>query len=65
MDMPDWPAVTAETIRHLQTLLRMDTTNPPGNESVAAEYLAAYCRRRGSSRWCSNRRRAAATSLPA
>src|SRR6185436_15399675 len=47
MDMPDWPAVTAETIRHLQTLLRMDTTNPPGNEMVAAEYLAGVLQREG------------------
>jgi acetylornithine deacetylase/succinyl-diaminopimelate desuccinylase-like protein len=47
MDMPDWPSVTAETIRHLQTLLRMDTTNPPGNEMVAAEYLAGVLQREG------------------
>ncbi|MEP7356573.1 MAG: M20/M25/M40 family metallo-hydrolase, partial [Anaerolineales bacterium] len=45
--MPNWPEVTAETIRHLQTLLRMDTTNPPGNESVAAEYLAAILQAEG------------------
>ena len=47
MDMPDWPSVTAETIRHLQTLLRMDITNPPGNEMVAAEYLAGVLQREG------------------
>ncbi len=27
-------------IRHLQALIRIDTTNPPGNETPAAEYLA-------------------------
>jgi acetylornithine deacetylase/succinyl-diaminopimelate desuccinylase-like protein len=30
-----------EATRHLQTLLRFDTTNPPGNETPAAEYVAA------------------------
>lgn len=30
-----------EAVRHLQALLRIDTTNPPGNETPAAEYLAA------------------------
>src|SRR5574337_716820 len=40
--MPDlnWPSLTDETVRHLQALLRLDTTNPPGNELLAAEYLA-------------------------
>ena len=27
--------------QHLQALLRLDTTNPPGNESLAAGYLQA------------------------
>ncbi len=40
MTEPNWPAVTAETVRHLQALLRLDTTNPPGNELIAAHYLA-------------------------
>ena len=30
-----------EAVEHLQALLRIDTTNPPGNETPAAEYLAA------------------------
>jgi|SRR5579875_2600952 len=29
-----------EAVRHLQGLLRLDTTNPPGNEIAAARYLA-------------------------
>ena len=29
-----------QAVRHLQALLRIDTTNPPGNETPAAEYLA-------------------------
>ncbi|HAX44222.1 MAG TPA: M20/M25/M40 family metallo-hydrolase [Bryobacteraceae bacterium] len=36
---PDWAQVEQETLRHFQALLRMDTQNPPGNESQAAEYL--------------------------
>jgi len=35
-----WPSITQETVRHLQDLLRLDTTNPPGNELIAAEHLA-------------------------
>ncbi len=42
-----WPAVTAEAVRHLQDLLRIDTTNPPGNELAAAEYLAGVLRAEG------------------
>jgi acetylornithine deacetylase/succinyl-diaminopimelate desuccinylase-like protein len=30
-----------EAVKHLQALLRIDTTNPPGNETPAAEYMAA------------------------
>ncbi len=36
----NWPAAAAEMVQHLQALLRLDTTNPPGNESLAAGYLA-------------------------
>lgn len=36
----DWTAIGQETIGHLQALIRLDTTNPPGNEAQAAEYLA-------------------------
>ena len=38
---PDWDVVRRETLAHLQALLRFDTTNPPGNEIVAARYLEA------------------------
>jgi acetylornithine deacetylase/succinyl-diaminopimelate desuccinylase-like protein len=31
-----------EAVELLQELLRLDTVNPPGNESVAAERLRAY-----------------------
>jgi acetylornithine deacetylase/succinyl-diaminopimelate desuccinylase-like protein len=33
------PAIEAETIRHFQALLRLDTSSPPGNETRAVEYL--------------------------
>ena len=36
---PDWKAFTDEAMRHYQALVRMDTTNPPGNETRAVEYL--------------------------
>jgi acetylornithine deacetylase/succinyl-diaminopimelate desuccinylase-like protein len=32
----------AETARLLAELIQIDTTNPPGNETAAAEHLAAY-----------------------
>lgn len=44
---PNWPEAAAETIRHLKALLRLDTTNPPGNESLAAEYLAGVLQAEG------------------
>ena len=37
--VPDWRAIEDETMRHYQALLRLDTSNPPGNETVAATYL--------------------------
>jgi acetylornithine deacetylase/succinyl-diaminopimelate desuccinylase-like protein len=35
------PALGDEARRLCQALLRMDTTNPPGNERICADYLAA------------------------
>jgi acetylornithine deacetylase/succinyl-diaminopimelate desuccinylase-like protein len=32
--------LNAETLRHFTALLRIDTSNPPGNETAAAKYLA-------------------------
>jgi acetylornithine deacetylase/succinyl-diaminopimelate desuccinylase-like protein len=32
-------AIEAETLAHFQALLRLDTSNPPGNEVLAVEYL--------------------------
>ena len=35
----DWPSVHAEALEILRAYLRIDTTNPPGNEAPAARYL--------------------------
>jgi acetylornithine deacetylase/succinyl-diaminopimelate desuccinylase-like protein len=36
---PDWPSIEAETMRHFQALLRLDTSDPPGTEREAVAYL--------------------------
>lgn len=43
----DWDAVSQETIRHLQQLIRINTVNPPGNEIAAARYLESAMRAEG------------------
>jgi acetylornithine deacetylase/succinyl-diaminopimelate desuccinylase-like protein len=35
----DWKAVETETLQHFQALVRIDTSNPPGNETRAVAYL--------------------------
>jgi len=35
----DSPRVNAELLRHYQALVRIDTTDPPGNETKAVEYM--------------------------
>jgi len=35
----DWPKADAELLRHYQALIRLNTTDPPGNESKAVEYI--------------------------
>ena len=44
---PDWSAVEAETMRHFQALLRFDTSDPPGKEQEAAEYLKQVLEKEG------------------
>ena len=36
---PDWTKLDAETMQHFQALLRIDTSDPPGRELEAADYL--------------------------
>lgn len=44
---PDFNAARAEAVRILQDLIRIDTSNPPGNETKAAEYLKALLDKEG------------------
>lgn len=44
---PDWTAIEAETMRHFQALLRFDTSDPPGREQAAVEYLRDVLMREG------------------
>ena len=44
---PDWPRLESETLQHFQALLRFDTSNPPGNEKLAAAYLKQALEREG------------------
>ena len=36
---PDWNKVNDEAMRHFQALVRIDSTNPPGNETRVADYV--------------------------
>src|SRR6202167_467725 len=36
---PDWPKINDEAMRHFQALVRIDSTDPPGNETKVAEYV--------------------------
>ncbi len=44
---PDWSKVEEESMRHFQAILRLDTSNPPGNEGVVVEYLKSVLDREG------------------
>jgi acetylornithine deacetylase/succinyl-diaminopimelate desuccinylase-like protein len=46
---PDWARIEQETLEHYQALLRLDTSNPPGNETRAADYLRGVLEREGIS----------------
>jgi acetylornithine deacetylase/succinyl-diaminopimelate desuccinylase-like protein len=43
----DLPQIESEALVWLQDLIRINTTNPPGNELVAAKYLAGVLDREG------------------
>jgi acetylornithine deacetylase/succinyl-diaminopimelate desuccinylase-like protein len=43
----DWASVNAETLGHFQALVRLDTSNPPGNETRAAEYVSKVFHKEG------------------
>ncbi len=44
---PALSPIVAETVRHLQALIRLETVNPPGDELMAAEYLAGVLQAEG------------------
>jgi acetylornithine deacetylase/succinyl-diaminopimelate desuccinylase-like protein len=43
----DWPSIEKEAIAHFKALLRLDTTNPPGDERKAADYIAGVLAKEG------------------
>lgn len=43
----DWGQVESESLDHFTALLRIDTSNPPGNETAAAVYLQEALRAEG------------------
>ncbi|MEP7273543.1 MAG: M20/M25/M40 family metallo-hydrolase [Acidobacteriota bacterium] len=44
---PNWPAIDREAIELFLNYLRIDTTNPPGNEIRAARFFASICAAEG------------------
>ncbi len=45
----DWEKVAGESLGHFSKLLRIDTRNPPGNETKAADYLQEVLEKEGLS----------------
>lgn len=43
----NWGSIRSEVTALTQDLLRFDTTNPPGNETLCVEYIAALLKREG------------------
>ncbi|HXV47785.1 MAG TPA: M20/M25/M40 family metallo-hydrolase [Candidatus Binatia bacterium] len=43
----DWKAIEVEAVSHLSRYIQIDTTNPPGNEIKAAQFLAGVLEREG------------------
>ncbi len=44
---PEWSRLESETMEHFQALLRFDTTDPPGGEEPAADYLKQVLEKEG------------------
>ena len=44
---PDWTAVQAEAVKTLQGYVRINTSNPPGDVTKAADFLAGVLQREG------------------
>jgi acetylornithine deacetylase/succinyl-diaminopimelate desuccinylase-like protein len=45
--VPDWSALDKETLEHFQALVRINTTDPPGVEQPAADYVKTVLERAG------------------
>jgi acetylornithine deacetylase/succinyl-diaminopimelate desuccinylase-like protein len=45
----DWNQIEAESLQHYQALLRLNTGDPPGNESLVADYLKQVLEHEGIS----------------
>lgn len=45
----DWEKAKAETLLHFQSIVRMNTSNPPGNETTVVNYLKDVLDREGIS----------------
>lgn len=43
----DWAGIEEETLRHFQAILRLDTSNPPGNEGIVVDYMKSVLEREG------------------
>jgi acetylornithine deacetylase/succinyl-diaminopimelate desuccinylase-like protein len=43
----DWKAVEAETLQHFRALVQIDTSNPPGNETRAVDYVKQVLEKEG------------------
>ena len=44
---PDWSALQAEAVQNLRDYIRVNTTNPPGNEILGARFLKQLLEREG------------------
>lgn len=44
---PDWPTASRETLAHLQTMIRLNTVNPPGDEMQVAKFLESTLKAAG------------------
>lgn len=44
---PDWTRLQQETMQHYQAVLRMDSSDPPGNEKAVVDYLEQVLTREG------------------
>ena len=45
--LPDFAKAREEAVKTLQDLVRIDTSNPPGNETKVAEYLKSQLEKEG------------------